>query len=386
MRKKIGIVTYYNIFNYGSFLQAFALQEKVKQLGYEAEILELSYSRIDNIVNRIRMLIKFVQWPQYIKFILKLRKLGLSSICNIGNITQKKFIDSINEYLNVKTFRYKEIKRIAKGNEYASFICGSDQIWSPLGMIVKKHKFLEFAPEEKRIAYAPSFGVEYIPEYNRRVYQKKLSKIFRISVRENSGKRIIEQLLDRNDIPVVLDPTLLWKREFWDNKEKQIKINGKYMCCYFLNQPERERIEEIQNYAQNKNLNIIVLPYRNTFLENSNSYFVECSPFEFISVIKNAEYILTDSYHGTIFSIQFEKKFIVFERAHAEEVKQTSRLFTLLNIIEMSSHFITTGKWESILNANIDYSRVQSKINDMRKSSLLFLKDALLSVEKDERH
>lgn len=238
-------------------------------------------------------------------------------------------------------------------DKFDYFICGSDQIWNPTYATTSELAFCSFAPQ-KTICVSPSFGVSKIPVYRKDEYARLLKNIYKLSVREKDGQKIIKDLTGR-DAPVLLDPTMLLPIEKWNDLSKKPKteLPQRYVVCYFLGKIDKAYKKAIEDFAKQKNLPLVTL-----FDITAPQYYM-FSPDEVLYVIKNAEYVLTDSFHGTVFSILFHKNFYVFDRNEGGN-SMGSRLDTLLEKFglkdrtDLDCSDIENNHWdnvESILSA-----------------------------------
>ena len=256
---KIGIVTYFDICNYGSVLQAYAMKRALSLLGYDAVFLNIKEEKwstkyLHKLYVGLITVIKCITNKEALKTHCEIRSLRRKNISFVSKECRHKFNDFIKINLPSLTIDRISLRRRSKGDEFGAFICGSDQIWSPLSLSLSSHKFLEFAPMEKRIAYAPSFGVEEIPSYNRNHVYRALKKFDSISVREISGANIIKKLIGK-DVPIVLDPTMLfdgdeWRMLYREHAGYMEKEN--YILCYFFDEPEEEILDLILSFSKEK--------------------------------------------------------------------------------------------------------------------------------------
>lgn len=358
---RVGIITITNGQNYGNRLQNYALQEAVKALGHKPETIwndtgawenlgiysrlkywirgkaHLKYSpRIDRVVKFMRFNRTFIQWSNY--------KVSSS-------------------YIPPKL-----------GASYDYFICGSDQIWNPFYGRTSGIDFLSFTENEKKIAYAASLGVDKIKKEHESMFQEHLKQFPVISVREKQGAVILEKILKRK-ISVMPDPTILLTKEEWDQVKKKPKRVGEeeeYILTYFLNENKQalndaDKLSNIYNYK--------VIHLEDCYGDGENNpYFVTMDPTEFIWLISHAKIILTDSFHGCVFSIIYAKKFFVYNRKF--KVSMGSRIEQLLHTYQLEDHMIHD---ENPLNLKIlDNSKDINKIlNEERKRGIQFLRENL---------
>lgn len=387
--KKAAIVSCYFQYNYGSMLQAYATQMVLDKLGYENETIDVS--GFNHEIKKAKLL--YFAKASLTSDIL-LSKLGMAK-----NVLIKKF--SKNEYAKMaqiraekfdafskKRFRLspqyaskKELRESCK-DSYSSVLVGSDQLWLP-GNIAADYYTLNFVPEMvNTIAYATSFGQSNLPNDSARKATLFLKKIRHIGVREESGQKLVKELAGR-DVPVVCDPTLLFTGEEWRSIQKEEPIvEGKYILCYFLgnNPPHREfakRLKEATGYK------IIALTHLDEFVKSDEGYADETpydvDPSDFLNLIRNAEYVCTDSFHCSVFSILYQKQFFTFRRYNRNTKQSTnSRLDTLFRLTGVDGRLLTGNeKIEDCLKIKTDYTKVHQKLDDVRKQSYAYLEAAL---------
>lgn len=372
--KKVAIVNRTNLKNYGSVLQVFALCEAIKKLGFDVEVLwqkgNLSKNwdiRPNKIIN---IIFKLIIHPNLlvstIKTVFELRR------NKVSNDKIEKFDRFVKEKISTKFYSYNELVDLAKTDTYLKFVCGSDQIWCSTALYVDPMMYLRFAPKNKRIAYAPSIGRDYIPNYNIRQMKRYISEIRHISIRETEGQRLIYKLINR-DAEVVLDPTLLLSKKDWD----LIKISNnrvQYILCYFLDPPTEENVQKIINLSKTRNITIISL--NTNFPKIEGVEVVIASLEEFLGLVENAELIITDSYHGMLFSIIYNKNFWSLARNY-QQFDQSSRQKSVLEKLGLNYRYI--ADINNINTSVIDYSKINTILDLERKKSLSYLSNALNS-------
>lgn len=359
---KIAIFTLCTHNNYGNRLQNYALQK----------FLYRYTNNVDTIwYENNNYLPELPSWNK--KILLKL-------LLNWKNIRRKfKYYygrECIREY-NIRKFsdqhiniRYDfEIKEHIS-NKYDFFIVGSDQVWNPYYPYYYDAKFLNFTENEKKIAYAASFGVSEIPKNRIDFFKSNLKNIKYISVREKAGAQIISKLIDKS-VPVLVDPTLLLKKREWETLEKRpYWYNGeKYILTYFLGKIS----PIIKDFSQKYNLKIYNLMDKN----NLNLYVSGVE--EFIYLIKNAQLVCTDSFHATVFSILMNTPFLVLNREEKGVADMTSRIDTLLELFNFQDRYITNSKHNLLTKEifNMDFSKVEDIQNKQIVYSKEFLEKAM---------
>lgn len=343
--KKIGIITIIDNNNCGNRLQNYAMQETIKKLGTDAYTIknEKSLNWNDEFFIGFLRVIK-----KKINYLIK------------GNKNFKKFNKNIKFSKKTLTIRTKNIS-----TKYDFFIAGSDQIWKPTRKRLSKIDLLSFAEPHQRISYAASFGIESIEKKYYKTLQEELPKFKSISVREDAGASIIKKATGLDNVKVVLDPTLLMSKEEWKNVEKKplnLNLNKRYILTYFLGDENSEQLVKETFGSEHSIINF----YKYNF-----------GPSEFLYLINNADYILTDSFHGTVFSIIFEKEFFVFNRKQKDtNNNMNSRLDTLLSKLELEDRKIEKISYLKKAE-NINYKKVKKLIEKEKEKSISFLKKAL---------
>ena len=383
--KKVGIVSCYYVKNYGSMLQAYAVQKLLDDKKIENE--NINFVKIKN-GRQIFLYMKRLCDRNVRKVQLKILKKKI-----IGKLNKKKYGDNFNlrnkkfEEFSKKYIRtshpyegYEKLKDGAKN--YKAFILGSDQVWNPDNF--DNHYFtLEFIPKEiPKITYAPSFGVSSIPEKQREGTKKYLERIDYISVREKSGQKIVKDLIGR-EVPVVLDPTLMIDKEKWDEIQPNNRLyDKKYIFCYFLGKNKEHR-EWVRKIKEKTGYTIIALPHIDEIVKCDDEYadikMYDVGPAEMINLIKNAEIIFTDSFHCTAFSILYNKKFITFNRFKNKAKESTNtRIKSILSILELENRLVTDyEQCERIYNEEIDFEKPNERLKEMKDKSFGYFDNAL---------
>lgn len=383
--KKIGQVTYWNN-NFGSILQCYATQKIINDLGYEPILLireEHGFERILQGVNfRVNRYWMFLRYPKYrdkFKEILTAYKKNTKS--GLLKENHKYMDDFITKEIISKSYSYRELKKIAKTNIYIAFVSGSDQIWSGSWFIKNPMWFLRFVPKNKRIAWAPSFGTDTLEEYNIKTYKKFIGEYNKVSVRESSGVNIIYELIQKK-VPQIIDPTLLLESSQWNEKiSTRLDLSDKYICLFFLDKPDQNVINYLSRLQEITNYTVYAFAYWHDNFEKIKSCSVIVGgPKEFLYLIKNAEIICTDSFHGTVFSINFKKLFFTFKRKYNHSSDQSARLWSILNMCNLESQFINNLDVDKINLDSLDFTTADKNLIIERKKAIDFLKESIESV------
>ena len=365
--KKTATVTWIKFHNFGTFLQAYALQQVILQQGYMNDILDDSFIYVQDYQKNFSL---WRRWLHRLKRVLchvlywRFRK------CQ--RISDALYASFQKDELLVNS----DICPLRKLNErYDIFICGSDQIWFPSDDIFSPYYYLDFV-DKKKIAYAPSLGVTNYPKNFVPKVKPLLERFDFISVREKQGERLLLEFLDK-EIETVLDPTLLLSPVDWKKLiEGMPSIKGDYMLCYFLT-PNTWYLNFVRDFAKQKKL-----PIRIFCTHPSYIFWQGCTvagPKEFLNYLFHSSYFFTDSFHGSIFSILFEKRFCTFKRFEdSSEREQNSRITNLFSLLGLQDYFVSQNELEKVKQLPlIDYSQVMQHLNILRAQSLEYLIHAL---------
>lgn len=372
--QKIGIVTLVGYQNFGNRLQNFAVQETLKKLGYESDTLqfipakkpfpEYFYGKVKHIIKNTLIFLLPNQVCQKIFSTAPTRETLIRTMLREWKL--KKFTAQ-----RIHAERVNETKRAMQGidPEYMAFIVGSDQVWNPFFGCGQDSRFLSFASPAKRIAYAASFGVRSLPAACEASYSCGLSAMESISVREDEGAQIVQKLTGRQ-VPVLIDPTMMLTREEWLEiaRPARKKTNKPYVLLFFLGEISSERMNHIVRKASEKDFILINI-------STPDSIYYAIGIEEFVSYIANAEVVFTDSFHGTVFSILFNKPFVTYARS-GDEHDMSSRIKTLIQKFKLNTH-ICQDDSPMPDPFGINYCHVDSILSEERKKAIIFLENAI---------
>jgi hypothetical protein len=373
---KLGGMTWWR-YNYGSILQAYALQSELKELGIDDYEIICQYGKKVASISNLKEKIKRIGVRQSLKRIVW--KFGLKKLRD-RNRNIQSFVDN---YLHVSQKEYNEENIVEANNVYDGFVCGSDQIWNPKLTDVNSMYWLTFASKEKlKFSYAPSIGVDKFSDEQKEAIKNNLSSFKGISSREENGTNLINDALGANKCVTVLDPTLLVDRKIWDNISlSENQYGEKYIFVYMLRGTKKQR-KLIEEFAKLKGLKIVTMP----FLDNEKIEIYDfkfgdiklwdASPADFITVIRNAEYVFTDSFHCMLFSCMYHRDFYTFPKIGQAQI---NRMLNFQKLVSASEHMISdeidVNKIENV--KRIDWNYVDSVLNDKRKESEAYLKSVL---------
>lgn len=392
--KKVGIVSCYFKNNYGSLLQAYASKKILDNNNILNETIAIEKNKEFSKGKRKYYLSQILNF-NFIKSKFGMIKMKFDKKLNkeLGKniqIRDKKYEEFKKEFnLSKSCLDYKGLEELAE-EKYSDVIVGSDQLWLPVN-VVADYYTLNWVPEKiNKISYATSFGVSSIPKKYNEQYKKFLKRINHLSVREESGVKLIKKIANI-DAKLVCDPTILLTKEEWESVAvKDRIIKEKYIFCYFLgsNIEHRKFAERLKKETECK---IVSLNHADEYVKYSD-LFADITPYdvgpkEWINLIQNAEYICTDSFHGTVFSILFNKTFFDFRRHNIKNKNSTnSRIDSLLNVAGINKERILLGTEEinEVLKYKIDYKKVNENITRFREESKNWLLNSLEWKKEDE--
>lgn len=385
MEKKVGIVSCYFKHNYGSMLQAYATQQILDNLGIENETINID-ENLDFSKGKKKYYMTQITNFTFIKSKLGMIKLKFDKKLkkDLGKniaIRDKKYKEFKAKFRLTKPYKtYQELTEKCK--DYSNVLVGSDQLWLPVN-VVADYYTLNWVPDNvNKISYATSFGVSTVPEKYKGEYKKFLDRINYLSVREEAGCKLVKEL-SSNEATLVCDPTLLLTKDEWmEIQREEPIIKEKYILCYFLgsNIEHRKFAERLKEETGCK---IVSLNHADEYVKYSDIFADETpydvGPAEWINLIRNAEYVCTDSFHGTVFSLLNNKKFFTFRRySNSSKVSTNSRIDSLLNIVDLHDRLLNGD--EEILDCiekQSDYEQVNKKLDEFRKESKEFLKKSI---------
>ncbi|WP_439555911.1 polysaccharide pyruvyl transferase family protein [Dyadobacter sp.] len=377
--KRIGIITFLNANNYGAELQAYALNRKLELLGYDSEIINyLFYKNPDYIAEeKAKPLIPLSLKTRVKDLILKyIDKLSILLNPTIAETRRKRFKEfhAVHTKTSKVYTRYSEL--YLASHLYDVYIVGSDQVWNPNNSANLEPYFLTFAPAgSKKLSYASSFGVSKIDTKHHAFYQKMLTNLDYVSTREEVGVKLIREMSNREATHVV-DPTLLLQTSDWENilvpyneSEPFILIfvfrNSKFITDFAL------QLRKVTGYK-------IIRICPNEMKVDSNLDILnlrDLGPLEFLGVYQRASIVLTTSFHGTIFSLIFEKPFYTITPAGKNN---NSRQQGLLSLVGLSDRIIEEGSnYPDITRTEIDFKPVKEILERERENSVKYLMNSI---------
>lgn len=342
----VNIITFHRDYNYGAMLQAYALQEFITQLGHDVGVYDYVHPESKAVGGKQRL----------ISFLSRLNKKDCQ-------IRETNYLDFCQSYLKLNS-----------DSACKAFVTGSDQVWNPCG-VMDEHYFLTFAPStSKKLSYAASLGVHEIPEEKKALFKEYIDDFDAISVREEQGRECVSELSDKN-IHVNVDPTLLHDKNFWKTIEVPVpKMPNKYILVYLMHLPKN--VNKVLKWLKKQTgYDIVIVDGQGavqglfTNLVKHNKAVHRAGPREFVWLVNHAECIVTSSFHGTAFSLIFEKEFYAITNS------SKSRLANILNKCGLS--YITETDDEFVRNDNISWEHVSTVLKKEREQSAKYFKEVL---------
>ncbi len=394
--KKVAIVTWARGVNYGTILQAFSSTDTLIKNGYDAVLLDDSIltgefkaqasakddakippqtssaknGKMSYYLNKIKKAIYVFSSPKRYHSYKNERTFE-----RVSSNKKRAFEDFKKAYLKLtEPFGTAEYDRV--GNEYDAYVCGSDQIWTIKSKPEYHYYYLGFTNDsKKRIAYAPCIGEYGIPDFAKADIENLTKRFDAIAMRDNHGSKLISEISEKS-VPTVLDPVLLKTATEWQDALSLQKTDEKYLLCYILGKHKWYN-DYIKAFAKDMGLKIKwipVNPEQTDFLYGDTS---PCGPKEFVELIYNAEYICTDSYHGTLFSLLFNKQLTILERYTDSENSQNERFYSLFNQLGINKKIISEKIFEKSDTERLNYDIINRSLAKEREKSLQYLLSAL---------
>ena len=387
--KPIGLVTCYFHHNYGSMLQAYATEMIMQQMGLPFQTIAckapINYMQENKILYIIKKLL-IADWKMRLgKMKIERAKKENPMFAKNWEIRNKAFDQFAETFFHVSPYckNREELSKMAEN--YSAFLVGSDQLWRT-DSVEHGYYTLEWVPDHiRKIAYSTSIGVKEVPWFQVEKNKRFMNRFDHIALREQSACDLVYKLTGRK-VPVVLDPTLLFTGAQWLEIQQQEPLtNGKYIFCYLLGDNPSQRVF-IKRVKEKTGYKIVALQQLDDYIPSDEGFADEApyvGPREFLNYIRNAEYVFTDSFHCSVFSILYKKNFFTFSR-FAEGAKQSTntRIDNLLHITGLEERRMTNDKTiEEVVNFKRNFDGVDEKLNALRKSSMDYLYNAFKDLK-----
>lgn len=364
--KKVGIVTFHRAVNVGSFLQSYAMATAVKRLGFQPEIIDYysaqqqqQYAKLYLNNNRSKSL-KF-------KLFLIVYRLVLVVFARKIRRYNRDYHDFAETHLPISEHQYNDISSLKSAKlEHSTFISGSDQIWNTNALDFSEAYLLNFVKDARKVAYAPSLGNN---NHFSNKYIEQLKQYDDVSVREKAGAQYISKLLGKN-VPYVLDPTLLLKKDDYAELEQPSDIQGDYLFYYAIGYNIKQRML-VNRIARKHGLKVVSwnpqqYALDRLFIRNLVQPEIQ-NPGVWLNLIKNAKLVVSASFHGSVFSVLYGRDLSILS------YKKNNRL-AIFSEIGLGYQALQ-GKEIPKISRHIDVDA--KKLQKLKNSSMIFLRSAL---------
>ena len=380
----IGLCLKYEQVNYGSKLQALATLRIMEKLGHKCKVIHygkaglwFKIKSLPRIFNSTFRQDKLEAWSRNQAY---KRHPEIAAELALRKKIFKDY-DAIHfDCYEVKGMYFKDIQNIA--SQFDAVITCSDQLWSPAGLGTNFYNLMFVPDNVRKISFASSFGVAQIPWYQKKATANYLRRIEYVSCRENRGAEIVKELTGR-EVPVLMDPVFAFDKEQWGELIPIEKVYDEpYIFCYFLGANIAYR-EIVKGFARNKGMKIVFLKFLDQYVDYDEN-FGDITPFDvdpnkFLNILRGAEYVFTDSFHGCAFSIIMQKQFVIFNRyITTSSASKNSRIDTVCGNLGLNNRRVTAKTdLNAIMAKKIDWDIVQSKIEIYRNRMWHYLENAL---------
>ncbi len=380
----IGVCIKYFHENYGGMLQAFATVKMLESRGIDYELIR--YKKKLTITEKIRSVPRLLNGvllnDKYEAFLKKQGMKKHPEFAKNDAVRMKAFEQFKNKAFTKLSPEFCGYKGLCEGaKRYDAVVTGSDQLWSPAGLPTNFYNLMFVPNHIRKISYASSFGVGQIPWYQKKRTADFLKRLDYISMRENRGSEIVKELIGL-DAPVILDPVFNFDKGQW---EKLIPIKKEmdepYIFAYFLGANPEYR-KQVRKLAESTGLKIVALRHMDQYVEDDESFGdyapYDVAPDRFLNLLRGAEYVCTDSFHGTCFSIINEKKFMIFNRyANTSATSKNSRIDSLCQNLGVSDRRFSGDI--STIQKIIDYEKVYCKLAKLKQKTDQYINAAFMS-------
>lgn len=377
-KKSVGIITTFRQPNWGSVLQAYALQNVIDGMGFEAWLIDYRYP---NDYHYNRGIKKPRSWMRNLP-----GKLLETILVTFRKKSKHKMV-FLNRFIkqNIRvTSRYESYHELHENPpQFDAYIAGSDQIWNPCTMMGDMNYFLDFAPNKAlKLSYASSFSGVKIPDVFKQEYINNLNRFSAISVREDNGAKAIKEIIGR-DVKVVLDPTLLLDSEHWmgiAEKARKVSLPDQFILCYMLGytyRPDNVMAKVLQQLQKQYQMPVIALnalpnDFKGETFSLPTTYGVGIE--EFLYLMSRASIVASSSFHGTAFALNFGKPLVAIAD---HRVDSDDRLSSLMGRLKLNEQLILSIDDVKHLNPYYELSREQEMLKSLREKSMRFLQKSL---------
>lgn len=374
---KVGIITLYGLGNYGNRLQNYALQQALRSLGCYVETVVYHRSYGNSTIEQLKSFYRLPARRNLGRLLGRFQKKQATPVRpgqkELDQEKTQNFL-SFNQLIAITPFEVTpENVSVLSTAGFDCFVVGSDQVWNPYYR-GSRIEFLAFAPAHKRLSYAASFGMDSLPRRFYPSYRAGLNNMADLSVRENEGAAIIRQVAGK-EAQVHVDPTMLLTREEWAGlaTKSLVQPQAPYLLTYFLGSLEEGKRQRIKAYAEENGLETVTLG------DEAHPAHYSAGPAQFLAYFQGAAAVVTDSFHGMVFSLLFHRPYVVIRRA-GEISSGFSRIRTLLGKFSLPNRFVEDVLPDQLFD--VDFSSMEPILEKERNASMRYLKDAVDKVRE----
>lgn len=380
----LGVCLKYTQHNYGSKLQALATVKTFEKLGLDYEIIRYNKRTLHFYIKSIPRFFNFVflndRYDEIQRKIEYKKHPDVKNNVSVRDAAFDSFDIHFNSHLSKVYSSYNELKNLCS-KKYDSVITCSDQLWSPSALGSGFYNLMFVPGNVPKVSWASSFGVNNIPWYQKKRTKLFLERIEHISMRENRGAQIVNELTSKN-VPVLMDPVFAYDKNEWDEMVTcEAPQWDNYIFCYFLgsNPEHRAAAKELSDKT---GLKIVTIRHLDRYVpadENFGDFApYDVDPQKFLNILRNASYVCTDSFHGTAFSIIYQKPFVVFDRySDSSSNSKNSRIDSVCSNLDLEDRrFCENADIYEIMRREIDYDSVNRRLLPFREKTFEYLKNA----------
>lgn len=381
---KLGLCLKYEQVNYGSKLQALATLRLMEELGHECKVIHygkaglwFKLKALPRIFNKTFRQDKIEDWSRHNAY--KKHPEIADDMATRNRIFKEYDVKYFDKY-EVFGARFADIQQIA--TQFDAVVTCSDQLWSPAGLGTNFYNLMFVPDNVNKVSFASSFGVSQIPSYQHKATATYLRRIEHVSCRENRGAEIVKELTGR-DVPVLMDPVFAFDKKEWEGIVPVEKVYDEpYILCYFLGANIEHR-EAVKTFAKEKGLKIVTMRYLDQYVDYDAS-FGDYAPFDvdpnkFLNILRGAEYMFTDSFHGCAFSMILHKNFAIFNRySDNSGASKNSRIDTVCGNIGLESRRVNaSANLTEVMSQPIDWEAVDAKAKVFKDRMREYLQKSL---------
>lgn len=385
----IGVCIKYFHENYGGMLQAYATVKMLEEHGLEYELIqyEKKHTLISAVKSMPRLLNGILLNDKYEKLLKDRGKKKHPEFAKNDAIRMKAFAKFKKERFVKLSPTFVGFDELCNGaKRYSAVVTGSDQLWSPAGLPTNYYN-LQFVPDKiRKISYASSFGVKQIPWYQTNRTRKFLERLDFISMRENRGSEIVKELTGRT-VPTILDPVFNFDKAGWEKLIPASKeYDEPYIFAYFLGNNAEHR-KAVKAIADKLGYKIVTLRHLDQYVPEDEDFGdfapYDVDPAKFLNLLRGAEFVCTDSFHGSVFSIIHQKQFIIFNRYEDNSKhSKNSRIDTLCeNLGVQNRRYVGENQLDEQLAQKIDYNLVEVKLSELKNETNDYISKAFAGIQ-----